>query len=160
MPHFLYSPFCAFILGLTFLAGCSTLEGPSLKTERYMACPQDSVWKGALQALEHYPITLKDRHQGIIKTDWRVQPVQGRAFGLFGRENMGDKERARLTFSMKSLQAGVVAITLTERRQHWGFVGGARLYKWYPVEPSQQEIQEFMKRLTAVLDKEDCIIES
>jgi hypothetical protein len=149
-----------FLAGLILLSGCSTLSGPSLTAERYMACPVDSVWKGALEALEHYPITVKDQSAGLIETDWRIQPVAGRPYGLFGREGLGDKERSMLTLSVKPIQEGVVALTLTERRHHWGFRGGARLYEWYPVEPSQETINGIMNQLTATLDKQGCIIES
>ncbi len=145
---------------LVLLSGCSTLSGPALTAERYMACPQDSVWKGALEALEHYPITVKDKSAGLIETDWRIQPVAGRPYGIMGREGLGDKERSRLTLSIKPIQEGVVALTLTERRHHWGFRGGAQLYKWYPVEPSQKAINDIMNQLTTRLDKEGCIAES
>ena len=149
-----------FIAGLILFSGCSTLSGPSLTAERYMACPQESVWKGALDALEEYPITVKDQSAGLIETDWRIQPVAGRPYGLMGREGLGDKERSRLTLSVKPLQEGVVALTLTERRHHWGFRGGARLYEWYPVEPSQEAINNIMTKITAQLDQEGCIVES
>ena len=145
---------------LVFLSGCSTLSGPSLTAERYMACPQDSVWEGAIEALENYPITHKDKSAGIIETDWRIQPVQGKPYGLFQRQGLGEKERSQIMFSMKPLQEGVVAIKLTERRHHYGFVGGQHLYRWYPIEPSQEVISNFMNRLTTQLDKEGCIIES
>ncbi|MDA1304763.1 MAG: hypothetical protein O2999_10755 [Nitrospirae bacterium] len=145
---------------LFLLAGCSTLSGPSLTAERYMACPQDAVWKGALEALEHYPITVNDKTAGLIETDWRIQPVAGRPYGLLGREGLGDKERSRLTILVKPLQEGVVALTLTERRHHWGFRGGARLYEWYPIEPSQESINNIINQITAQLDQEGCIVES
>jgi len=155
-PNFLF----LVVVGLMALSGCSTLSGPSLSAERYMACPVDSVWEGAIEALKEYPVTVKDKSEGIIETDWREQPAQGRPYGLLGRQNMGDKERSQLTLSLKTLQEGVVAIKLTERRHHWGFVGGARLYQWYPVEPSQEAINRILNQLTARLDKEGCIIES
>jgi len=146
--------------GFALLSACSTLSGPSLTAERYMACPQDAVWKGALEALEYYPISEKDQSAGLIETDWRIQPVAGRPYGIMGREGLGDKERSRLTLSVKPIQEGVVALTLTERRQHWGFRGGARLYEWYPVEPSQEALNSVMNQLTETLDKQECIVES
>ncbi len=146
--------------GFALLSACSTLSGPSLTAERYMACPQDSVWKGALEALEHYPIAEKDKSAGLIETDWRIQPVAGRPYGILGREGLGDKERSRITLSVKPIQEGVVALTLTERRHHWGFRGGARLYEWYPVEPSQEALNTIINKITVQLDQEGCIVES
>ncbi len=148
------------LLSIAFLSGCATLAGPSLSAERYVACPPDSVWKGALEALDQYPVTVKDKSAGLIETGWRIQPVQGRPYGIFGREGLGDKERSRLSLSIKPIQEGVVAVKLTERRHHWGFRGGARIYEWYPVEPSQEVLNSIMNQLTAHLDKEGCIVES
>jgi len=154
------TPLFLALAALPLLVGCSMLSGPSLTTERYMACPLDSVWKGALKALEHYPVTVKDKFAGLIETDWRIQPVAGRPYGLLGREGLGDKERSRLTLSVKPIQEGVVALKLTERRHHWGFRGGAQIYKWYPVKPSQKALNKIVHQITAQLNQEGCIVES
>lgn len=148
------------LTSVSLLLGCSALSGPTLTAERYMACPQESVWNSTLETLEHYPVTVKDKAQGLIETDWQVQPVAGRTYGIFSREGLGDKERSRLTISLKSIQQGVVSLKLTERRHHWGFVGGQQLYKWYPVEPSQEALNHVLNQLTTRLDKEGCIVES
>ena len=145
---------------IALLAGCATLFGPSLMIEQYMACPKNTVWNSALDTLDSYPTIIQDQSEGIIKTDWRNQPVADRPYGLFRREGLRDKERSRLTFSVKPIQEGIVVITLTERRHHWGFRGGARLYEWYPVEPSQPALHGIMNQLTTRLHTEGCLAES
>ena len=147
-------------LSIVLLSGCSSLSGTVPPIERYLACPQDSVWAGALKTLRPYPVIEKNQEKGIIETDWREQPVQGRPYGLFSRDGLGDKERSRLTLSLKPIQSGVVHVQLTERRQHWGFRGGAQIYQWYPVEPSQTALNSLINQLTALLDKEGCLVES
>ena len=125
-----------------------------------MACPIDSVWEGSLEALSHYPVTTRDKENGIIKTDWRTVPVQGRPYGLFGREGLGDKERSRITMTLKPLNEGVVLVNIQERRQHWGFRGGQQIYDWYPVEASQESMDLIMGTLTTKLEEEGCFFES
>lgn len=168
-PLFLYRfmkyPLTNFMGGLLLsslllASGCASLTGTVPPVERYLACPQNSVWEGALETLQPYPVIEKNQEKGLIETDWREQPVQGRPYGLFSRDGLGDKERSRLTLSLKPIQSGVVHIQLTERRQHWGFRGGAQIYKWYPVEPSQAELNSIINQLTARLDKEGCLVES
>ena len=148
------------LLYFIILSGCSTLTGPTSSTEKYMACPIDSVWEGSLEALSHYPVTTRDKENGLIKTDWRTVPVQGRPYGLFGREGLGDKERSRITMTLKPLNEGVVLVNIQERRQHWGFRGGQQIYDWYPVEASQQSLDLIMGTLTTKLEEEGCFFES
>lgn len=152
--------FLLLFVSVALTASCSTLGGDSLSSERYMACPQESVWEGAVEVLEPYFITTKDQSKGVIKTGWLERPVTGRPYGLFGREGLGERERSRLTFTLKPIKDGVVVVKLTERRQHWGFRGGNQIYQWYPVEPSQEALDEVMNDLTAQLDKDGCFIES
>lgn len=147
-------------LFLVIFSGCASITGQPLAAERYIACPQDSVWTAALEVLSSYPVTVKDKSKGLIETDWKIQPTSGRSYGVFGRQGLGDKERSRLTVSLKPLSEGVVALTVTERRHHWGFRGGGRIYDWVPVEPSQAAMNDVMNQLTAQLDKEGCIVES
>ena len=149
------------LLLLTSLSlGCSALTGTNLMAERYLACPMDSVWDSSLETLKAYPVTVKDKTQGLIETGWRVGYVEGRAYGLLQREGMGEKERSQLTLTLTPLKDSVIRLQLAERRQHWGFRGGSRLYDWYPVEPSQQEIDHILSNLTQKLEAEGCFVES
>jgi len=129
-------------------------------TERYLACPMDSAWNSSLETLKAYPVTVKDKTQGLIETGWRVGYVEGRGYGLLQREGMGDKERSQLTLKLTPLENSVIRLQLAERRQHWGFRGGARIYDWYPVEPSQEEIDHILINLTKKLEAEGCFVES
>ena len=157
--NFLVKGLLLFILGF-ILIGCSSLPGSDLKTERYLACPLDSVWNSSLETLKGYPVTVKDKSNGLIETGWKVEYAQSRGYGLFQREGMGDKERSQLTLTMVPLQSNVVRLQLSERRQHWGFRGGARLYAWYPVEPSQKKVDQILNALTKKLEAEGCFVES
>ena len=125
-----------------------------------MACPMDSVWDSSLETLKAYPVTKKDKPNGVIETGWRVKYVQGAGYGLLGREGMGDKERSQLTLNLKPLESNTVRLQIAERRQHWGFRGGARIYDWYPVQPSQQKVDHILNNLTKKLEAEGCFIES
>lgn len=128
--------------------------------ERYLACPMDSVWDSSLETLKAYPVTVKDKTQGLIETGWRVGQVEGRGYGLLQREGLGEKERSQLTLKLTPLDNSVIRLQLAERRQHWGFRGGARIYDWYPVEPSQEEIDHILINLTKKLEAEGCFVES
>ncbi len=148
------------ILLTSLLFGCSSISGTNLMAERYLACPMDSVWSSSLETLKAYPVTVKDKTQGLIETGWRVGYVEGRGYGLLKREGMGDKERSQLTLKLTPLENSVIRLQLAERRQHWGFRGGARIYDWYPVEPSQEEIDHILINLTKKLEAEGCFVES
>ena len=140
--------------------GCGFLSGQDLMVDRYMACPMDSVWNTSLETLKAYPVTVKDKANGVIETGWRVEYVQGPGYGLLGREGMGDKERSQLTLNLKPLESNTVRLQIAERRQHWGFRGGPRIYDWYPVQPSQQKVDHILSSLTKKLEAEGCFIES
>ena len=127
--------------------------------ERYVACPEDSIWDGALDVLEPYPVTKKDKGGGVIETDWHDQPIKNRPYGLFGREGLGDKERSRLTMTLKPIRNNVVVVRLSERRQHWGFRGGGRIYAWGPMEPDLDGLEHIMKQFTVKLEKQGCFLE-
>ena len=139
--------------------GCAALMPSKPVAERYVACPHDAIWKGALEVLERYPVSKKDQEAGVIETDWHEQPVPNRGYGLFGREGLGDKERSRLTMTLKPIRNNVVIVRLSERRQHWGFRGGGRIYAWAPVEPNLDGLEHIMKQFTTKLKKQGCFVE-
>lgn len=145
---------------LAVQAGCASLTGADLMVERFLACPMDSVWNSSLEALNAYPVTVKDKTRGLIETGWRVQYVQGPAYGLLRREGLPNKERSQLSLTLTPVESNVIRLQLAERRQHWGFRGGARLYDWAPVEPSQEQMNLILNTLTKKLEVEGCIVES
>lgn len=150
----------AMMMCLAIQMGCASLTGSDKMAERYLACPMDSVWDSSLQVLKAYPVSVKDKNKGLIETGWRVQYVQGPDYGIFRREGLTNKERSQLSLTLTPMESNVIRLQLTERREHWGFRGGARLYDWYPVEPSQQEIDHILSNLTKNLEAEGCFVES
>ncbi len=98
--------------GTSLFLGCGSLSGSELMSERYMACPMDSVWNSSLETLKAYPVTKKDKSNGVIETGWRVEYVQGAGYGLLQREGMGDKERSQLTLNMKPLESNAVRLQI------------------------------------------------
>ncbi|MFZ1746803.1 MAG: hypothetical protein WBO24_15065 [Nitrospirales bacterium] len=140
--------------------GCASLGGTDKISERYLACPMDSVWDSSLQTLKAYPVSVKDKTKGLIETGWRVQYVEGPQYGLFRREGLTNKERSQLSLTLTPVQSNVIRLQLAERREHWGFRGGARIYDWFPVEPSEEEINQILNTLTKKLEAEGCFVES
>ena len=148
------------IFPTSLLFGCSAISGTDLMAERYLACPMDSVWSSSLETLKAYPVTVKDKTKGLIETGWRVQYVQGPQYGLMRREGLANKERSQLSLTLTSVESNVIRLQLAERRQHWGFRGGGRIYAWAPVEPSQEQMNQILNTLTKKLEAEGCIVES
>jgi len=137
-------------------AGCASLASVQ---ERYVACSYDIVWESALDAMKHYPVTAPDKAKGLIETGWVETLAQGRPYGLFNRQGLPEKERGRLLLNLDRLN-DVTVVQLSEIREHWGFRGGARLYQWYPIEPSQEALGKVMANLTAHLEAQGCVIGS
>lgn len=136
------------------LTGCVSM---STGGERYVACEYGMVWETALETLKDVPIDTKDKASGIIETDWVETQVIGRPYGILQREGLGDKERVRHTFTL-SRKDEMTIVRLDERREHFGFRGGSRIYQWYPVEPSQESINLLISRLETRLKEEGCFV--
>ena len=137
-------------------SGCATMGHG---TERYVACPYDQVWDSSLHAFKEYPLSEEDKEAGILETEWIETAVQNRPYGLFSREGLQEKQRFRTRAELTPYQE-VTAIRISERREHWGFRGGAQIYKWFPVEPSKAALQHFLNNLVTPLEKQGCLIES
>lgn len=150
----------AVIMCFAFQIGCASLTGTDKIAERYLACPMDSVWDSSLQVLKAYPVSVKDKNKGLIETGWRVQYVQGADYGLFRREGLTNKERSQLSLTLTPMASDVIRLQLAERREHWGFRGGARIYDWAPVESSEEQINQILNTLTKKLEAEGCFVES
>ncbi len=137
-----------------FLASCVSIGGID---ERYVACEYDTVWDSALGTLKDIPIDTEDKADGIIETAWVETPVFGRPYGILQREGLGDKERIRHTVTL-SRKDDITIVRLAERREHFGFRGGSRIYQWYPVEPSEEAINLLMSRLEKRLKEQGCFV--
>lgn len=154
-------PLASGMLSRLSFYGCATLSGPTLQAERYLACPLETVWAGAQEALSPSSVTKKDKHSGISETEWLKQAAQGRPYGLFGREGLGDKERSHVTMRISPFPANVVKLPLTERRHHWGFRGGARPYQWGILSNHHKDaVDHILNQFTARLEQEGCLVES
>lgn len=125
--------------------------------ERYVACAYDTVWLAATDTMKDYPLELEDKDGGLIETAWVETLVHGRPYGLFQREGLGDKERFQATMTL-TRREDVTIVRLSERREHFGFRGGARIYQWYPVEPSEEAMHALMTQLTGRLEEQGCFI--
>lgn len=137
------------------LSGCASLTGTQ---ERFVACTYATVWEAALDTMKSYPISDTDELTGKIETSWVEGDAAGRPYGLFGRQGLQEKERFRSTLIVEKKKDDVVVLRLTERREHWGFRGGARLYQWYPVPASAETIDAVLIPLTAKLEQHGCLV--
>ena len=144
----------ACLAGLT--TGCATLPGVQ---ERYVACPYDTVWHAAVRTMEPYPVVVHSKEKGVIETDWVVTVAPGRPYGAFNRDQMENKERFRNVLTLDRVNT-VTLVRLSETREYWGFRGGARIYQWYPLEPSQEALTKVMTGLTTRLEADGCTIDS
>lgn len=150
----LYFAFALSVAGFTL--GCASSGGMK---ERYIACPYDTVWNTSVTTMKEYPVSIQDKEKGRIETDWVEFPAQGSPYGLFQREGIEEKER--LQFRVDFVQKhDVTILRVTERREHWGFRGGARIYQWYPVQPPESSTNSLLTRLTEPLERQGCLIET
>ena len=142
------------VLALLF-GGCAALSG---SREQYFVCPYDSVWDAALESMKGQSVSTYDKEKGVIETSWLdVPPTSERSFGLFGREGFGNKERAHMTVSVKRMN-DVASVSVLETRQQWHSRGGvtSQATKWWPVEPSEDAMNDVVDRLNAKLKEKGC----
>lgn len=137
-------------------AGCATLSGSH---EQYFVCSYDIVWDAALETMKGQSVATYDKAKGVIETNWLdVPPATERSFGILGREGFGNKERARMTVSVKRMN-DVASVSVLETRQRWHSRGGAtsQATKWWPAEPSEDTTNEVVVRLNGKLKEKGCI---
>lgn len=141
-------------LVLLTMAGCAALSGAE---KRYYACPYDVVWDAAIDTLKSHSITSQNKENGLIETAWIEMEGRERSFGIFGREGFGNKERARLTASV-TRDHDVTSISILETRQRWHAKGGAtqQATKWWPIDPSEEVLQDLTSRLNSKLQEKGC----
>jgi hypothetical protein len=137
-------------------SGCATISGSQ---EQYYVCSYDVVWNASLETMKGYSISTQDKDKGIIETGWLdVPPTLERTFGIFGREGFGNKERARMSVSVKRMN-DVAAVSVLETRQRWHSRGGvtSQATKWWPIEPSEDSTDAVVNRLNAKLKENGCV---
>ena len=144
-----------FITILSLLAsGCATMSGSQ---EGYYVCSYDLVWDATIDTLKSHSITSQDKTKGAIETAWIEVEGKERTFGAFGREGFGNRERAKLTAAVKRLN-DVTSVSILETRQRWHAKGGVtqQATKWWPVDPSEEVMQEVTARLNKHLKEKGC----
>lgn len=141
------------LLIVSLSSGCAMLGGVQ---ESYVVCPYDKVWEASLETMKTGLIAVQDKNKGTIETAWVENPVVGRPYGAFGRNLETDKERARMVVTLTRLN-DVTSVGVNEVREHWGFRGGAHLFQWIPVEPSEEAVTDTMKRINAKLKERGCL---
>lgn len=148
-------PRIAMILFALFSVGCAALSG---SREQYFVCSYDMVWDAALETMKGQSVAAYDKEKGLIETAWLdVPPTSERSFGIFGREGFGNKERARMTISVKRMN-DVASASVLETRQRWHARGGvtSQATKWWPIEPSEDATNDVVDRLNAKLKDKGC----
>ena len=148
-------PRIALALFALLSVGCATLSG---SREQYFVCSYDSVWDAALETMKGHSVSSYDKEKGLIETSWLdVPPTSERSFGIFGREGFGKKERAHMTLSLKRMN-DVSSVSILETRQRWHSRGGvtSQATKWWPIEPSEDAMNEVVDRLNTKLKVKWC----
>lgn len=143
---------------LAFLSvGCAALSG---SREQYFVCSYDIVWDATLESMKGHSIASYDKEKGVIETSWLdVEPVSEQSYGIFQREGFGNKERARMTAAVKRMD-DVASVSVLETRERWHARGGVtqQALKWWPIEPSEDAIDDAVNRLTAKLKAKGCAL--
>jgi len=141
-------------LPLFLLPACGSLIGG--RTSQFV-CSYDTVWETAVDTMKSYSITSLDKDNGAIETAWIEMDGKKRPYGVFRREGFGNLERARMAIAVKKIN-DVTSINVLEIRQRWHARGGAssQAAKWWPVEPSEEVMEEVTDNLTVRLKEKGC----
>ncbi len=142
------------LLSFFVLTACATLSGGR---DHSFVCPYDAVWEATLDTMKGYSVTSESKSTGTIETAWVEMEGKSRPYGIFGREGFGNRERARLTVVVKN-NNGLSSVNVLETRQRWHARGGAsqQATKWWPVEPSEEMMDEITGKLNARLKEKGC----
>lgn len=142
------------LLSFVTLAACTSLSGGR---DQYFVCPYDTVWEATSETMKGYSVTSENKSNGTIETAWVEMEGKKRPYGIFGREGFGNRERARLTVAVKK-DTDVSSVNVLETRQRWHARGGVsqQSIKWWPVEPSEEVIEEITEKLNARLKEKGC----
>lgn len=136
------------------MQGCASVSG---SRDQYFVCAYDTVWDTTMETMKGYSINSQNKENGTIETSWIEMEGKERSFGLFGREGFGNRERARMSVKVKQLN-DVASVSVLETRQRWHARGGAtsQATKWWPMDPSQESIDEVTQKLNARLKEKGC----
>ncbi|MBL8037943.1 hypothetical protein ACYX34_17795 [Nitrospira sp. CMX1] len=143
-----------FLLPVLALTACASLSG---SRDHTFLCPYDTVWDTTLDTMNGYSVTSENKSTGTIETAWIEMEGKNRPYGIFGREGFGNRERARLTVAVRD-NNGQSSVNVLEIRQRWHARGGAsqQAAKWWPVEPSEEVMDEITDKLNARIKEKGC----
>lgn len=136
----------------TVAMSCATIP-----KEKYAACPYDTIWEAALDAMKDRPLTTQNKEKGIIETGWLEMAASEQPFGVFGRQAFDDKDRAKMNVLLTRIN-DAVEVSALETRQRWHLRGGVtqQATKWWPIEPSPDAMKNVMNRINANLKDKGC----
>jgi uncharacterized lipoprotein len=139
---------------LLAMQGCASFSGSH---DQYFVCSYDTVWDTALETMKGYSITAQSKDKGTIETSWIEMEGKERTYGMFGREGFGNRERARMSVKVKQLN-DVSSVSVLETRQRWHAKGGVtqQATRWWPVDPSEESMDEVTQRLNTRLKEKGC----
>jgi len=144
-----------FVVAVLFaMQGCASFSGSH---DQYFVCSYDTVWDTALETMKGYSINSQNKTNGTIETSWIEMEGKERSYGIFGREGFGNRERARMSVKVKQL-SDVSSVSVLETRQRWHARGGVtqQALKWWPIDPSQESMDEVTDKLNARLKEKGC----
>ena len=141
------------LLGLV-MQGCASFSGSH---DQYFVCSYDTVWDTALETMKGYSINAHNKDNGTIETSWVEMEGKERTYGMFGREGFGNRERARMSVKVKQLN-DVSSVSVLETRQRWHARGGVtqQATRWWPIDPSQESMDEVTGKLNTRLKEKGC----
>lgn len=136
------------------LVACASLSGGR---DQHYVCPYDTVWAATSETMKGYSVMSENKSNGIIETAWIEMEGKTRPYGIFGREGFGNRERARLTVVVKK-ENDISSVSVLETRQRWHARGGVsqQAMKWWPIEPSEEVMEEVTGKLNARLKEKGC----
>jgi hypothetical protein len=154
MKHRKRVPHLFLILPFITLTACASLSG---SRDINFVCSYDTVWEAALDTMNGYSITSQDKSSGTIETAWLEMEGKTRTYGIFAREGFGNRERARMSVSIKKVDGGT-GFSVLEARERWHARGGAtsRATRWWPVQPSEEAMDEVTGTLNNRLKEKGC----
>lgn len=146
------------ILPFIMLTACASLSG---SRDTHFACSYDTVWDAAVETMKGYSITSQDQSSGTIETAWLEMEGKTRTYGIFNREGFGNRERARMSVSIKKMDGGT-GFSVLETRERWHARGGAtsRATRWWSIEPSEEAMDEVTGTLNNRLKEKGCVATS
>lgn len=145
-------------LPLITLTACASLSGSRDAT---FSCSYDTVWDAAVETMNGYSITSQDKSSGSIETAWLEMEGKVRTYGIFAREGFGNRERARMSVSVKKMD-GSTGFSVLEIRERWHARGGAtsRATRWWSIDPSEEAMNEVTTTLNGRLKDKGCEVSS